>query len=54
MCGVTAFLPSENTTFVDIDDGFTGEVDTNDESSQRFGNKMEQTALDYTEFKSCI
>jgi hypothetical protein len=51
MCGVTAFLPSENTTFVDIDDGSTGEVDTNNEPSQRFGNKMEQTALDYTELK---
>jgi Zn-dependent M28 family amino/carboxypeptidase len=51
MCGVTAFLPSENTTFVDIDDGTTGEVDINNDLSQKFGNKMEQAALDYTNLK---
>lgn len=51
MCGVTGFLPSENTTFVDIDDGSTGEVISNNEPSQQSGNKMEQVALDYTSLK---
>ena len=49
MCGETGFLSNNNTTFIDIDDGSTGIIDENNEMSQRFGQKMEQYAKDYTE-----
>jgi hypothetical protein len=49
MCGETGFLPHNNTTFIDIDDGSTGIVDENNEMSQYFGQQMEQYAKDYTE-----
>ena len=48
MCGETGFLSNNNTTFIDIDDGSTGIIDENNEMSQRFGQKMEQYAKDYT------
>jgi hypothetical protein len=49
MCGETGFLPHNDTTFIDVDDGSTGIVDENNEMSQYFGQKMEQYAKDYTE-----
>jgi hypothetical protein len=49
MCGETGFIPENNTTFIDIDDGSTGIIDENNEMSQQFGQKMEQYAKDYTE-----
>ncbi len=47
MCGEPLNLPI-NTTFVDIDDGTTGLISSNNEASQAFGRKMEQLAADHT------
>jgi Zn-dependent M28 family amino/carboxypeptidase len=49
MCAETGFLATNNTTNVDIDDGTTGSVSTNNEASQILGQKMEQMAVDYTD-----
>jgi Zn-dependent M28 family amino/carboxypeptidase len=48
MCGETGFLTDKNATYIDIDDGTTGSMTTNNEPSQTLGQKMEQMALDYT------
>ena len=47
MCAEPGFLVTKSTTYVDIDDGTTGSVSTNNESSQMLGEKMEQMAIDY-------
>lgn len=49
MCAEAGFLATNNTTNVDIDDGTTGSVSSNDEASQLLGLKMEQMAIDYTD-----
>ena len=49
MCGETGFLSDDKTTYIDIDDGSTGQQSSNDEQSKIFGEKMEQNAKDYTE-----
>jgi Zn-dependent M28 family amino/carboxypeptidase len=49
MCAEPGFLgATNNTTNVDVDDGTTGSVSTNNEPSQILGQKMEQMAIDYT------
>jgi Zn-dependent M28 family amino/carboxypeptidase len=50
MCGETGFLDSDKTTYIDIDDGSTGEQPSADQSEQSkfFGDKMEQNGKDYT------
>ena len=50
MCAEPGFLgaTNNNTTNVDIDDGTTGSVSTNNEPSQILGQKLEQMAIDYT------
>jgi hypothetical protein len=50
MCAEPGFLETTNnkTTNVDVDDGTTGSVSTNNEASQILGQKMEQMAKDYT------
>jgi hypothetical protein len=50
MCAEPRYLP-HNTTNVDIDDGTTGSVATNNEASQKLGRKMEQVAEDYADLK---
>ena len=47
MCAEPGFLVTKSTTNVDIDDGTTGSVSTNNEASQILGEKMEQMAIDY-------
>jgi len=47
MCAEPGFLTTNRTTYVDIDDGTTGLVTTNNEPSQKLGEKMEQMAIDY-------
>ena len=47
MCAEPGFLASKRTAYVDIDDGTTGIVSTNNEQSQILGEKMEQIAIDY-------
>ena len=49
MCGEPGFLATNNTTNIDVDDGTTGSVSTNNEASQILGQKMEQMAEDYTD-----
>jgi hypothetical protein len=51
MCANTGFLSTNNTTNIDIDDGTTGSVSTNNEASQILGQKMEQMAVDYTDMR---
>jgi len=51
MCGETGFLSSSKTTNVDVDDGQTGVVTTNNEASQSFGVTMEQMAKNYTDLE---
>jgi Zn-dependent M28 family amino/carboxypeptidase len=51
MCAETGFLATNNTTNIDIDDGTTGSVSTNNEASQILGQKMEQMAVDYTDIR---
>ena len=50
MCGETGFLINDKTSYIDIDDGSTGEQPSADQSAQSkfFGDKMEQNAKDYT------
>jgi hypothetical protein len=50
MCAEPGYLgdTNNNTTNVDVDDGNTGSVSTNNEASQILGQKMEQLAIDYT------
>ena len=50
MCGETGFLDNDKTSYIDIDDGSTGEQPSPDQSAQSkfFGEKMEQNATDYT------
>jgi Zn-dependent M28 family amino/carboxypeptidase len=48
MCAESGFLANNNTTNIDVDDGTTGSVSTNNEASQILGQKMEQMAQDYT------
>jgi acetylornithine deacetylase/succinyl-diaminopimelate desuccinylase-like protein len=45
MCAEPRYLP-HNTTNVDIDDGTTGSIASNNEASQKLGRKMEQIAVD--------
>jgi Peptidase family M28 len=47
MCAEPGFLASNRTTYVDIDDGSTGTISTNNEPSQILGEKMEEMAIDY-------
>jgi Zn-dependent M28 family amino/carboxypeptidase len=49
MCGETGFLSSSKTANVDVDDGQTGVVTTNNQTSQSFGLTMEQMAKNYTD-----
>ena len=49
ICAEAGFLGSNNTTNVDIDDGTTGSVSSNNEASLLLGEKMEQMAIDYTD-----
>jgi Zn-dependent M28 family amino/carboxypeptidase len=51
MCSEPGFLTTKNTTNIDIDDGTTGSVSTNNEASQLLGQKMEKMAIDYTNLK---
>ena len=48
MCGEPGFLPSNTITYIDIDDGQTGIVSTNNEASKNFGLKMQELANTYT------
>jgi Zn-dependent M28 family amino/carboxypeptidase len=50
MCGETGFLDNDKISYIDIDDGSTGEQPSADQSAQSkfFGEKMEQNAKDYT------
>lgn len=47
MCAEPGFLVCSNTTNVEIDDGTTGSVSTNNEASEMLGQEMEQMAIDY-------
>ncbi|MGB9169145.1 MAG: M20/M25/M40 family metallo-hydrolase [Nitrososphaeraceae archaeon] len=49
MCGETGHLSSNNATNIDVDNGQTGVVSTNNEASQIFGLTMEQMAKTYTD-----
>ena len=51
MCGEPGSLVTKDTTNVDIDDGTTGSVSTNNAASQILGQKMEQMAIDYTNLR---
>jgi Zn-dependent M28 family amino/carboxypeptidase len=51
MCAEPGFLATRDTANVDVDDGTTGSVSTNNEQSQMLGQKMEQMAIDYTNLK---
>lgn len=51
MCAETGFLSSPKTANVDIDDGQTGVVSSNNELSQSFGLIMEQMANNYTDLE---
>ena len=51
MCSEPGFLSTKSTTNVDVDDGTTGSVSTNNEASQLLGQKMEKMAIDYTNLK---
>jgi Peptidase family M28 len=51
MCAETGFLSSPKTANVDIDDGQTGVVSSNNEPSQLFGLTMEQMAKNYTDLE---
>jgi hypothetical protein len=51
MCAETGFLSSTKTANIDIDDGQTGVVSSNNESSQSFGLTMEQMAKKYTDLE---
>lgn len=48
MCGETGYLSTNNTTNIDIDNGQTGVISSNNEASQLFGLTMEQMAKTYT------
>jgi hypothetical protein len=48
MCAEPGFLATNDSTNIDVDDGTTGSVSTNNEASQILGQKMEQNAIDYT------
>ena len=48
MCAESGFLATNDSTNIDVDDGTTGSVSTNNEASQILGQKMEQNAIDYT------
>jgi Zn-dependent M28 family amino/carboxypeptidase len=48
MCGEPGFLPSKTTANIDIDDGQTGIVSTNNEASKNFGLSMQGLANTYT------
>lgn len=48
MCGEPGFLSSNTTTYIDIDDGQTGIVSTNNEASKNFGLVMQGLANTYT------
>jgi Zn-dependent M28 family amino/carboxypeptidase len=49
MCGETGYLFSNNTTNIDVDNGQTGVIPTNNEASQIFGLTMEQMSKIYTD-----
>jgi hypothetical protein len=51
MCGETGFLSDSKTANVDVDDGQTGVVTSNNEPSQSFGLTMEQMAKNYTDLE---
>lgn len=51
MCSEPGFLTTKCTTNIDVDDGTTGTVSTNNEASQLLGQKMEKMAIDYTNLK---
>jgi hypothetical protein len=51
MCSEPGFLTTKYTANVDVDDGTTGSVSTNNEASQLLGQKMEEMAIDYTNLK---
>jgi len=48
MCAEPGFLPTPTTANIDIDDGQTGVVSSNDEASQRFGGIMKALGETYT------
>ncbi len=48
MCGETGYLPTDTTANIDIDDGQTGIVSSNNEASKNFGLRMEALADTYT------
>jgi hypothetical protein len=49
MCGETGFLASNTISYIDIDDGQTGTISSNNQPSINFGSKMEGLADIYTE-----
>jgi len=49
MCGETGYLSSDKTTNIDVDNGQTGVVSSNNEASQLYGLTMEQMAKTYTD-----
>ncbi len=51
MCSEPGFLSTNSTMNIDVDDGTTGSVSTNNEASQLLGQKMEKMAIDYTNLK---
>jgi hypothetical protein len=51
MCSETGWLSTNNTTNVDIDNGQTGIVETNNQESIKFGSKMKNIAELYTTLK---
>jgi hypothetical protein len=51
MCSEPGFLTTRYTTNIDVDDGTTGSVSSNNEASQVLAQKMEKMAIDYTDLK---
>jgi len=49
MCGETGFLANDNLSYIDIDNGETGTVDSNNIPSKNFGLKMQGLAEVYTQ-----
>lgn len=52
MCGEPGYLATLKTANIDIDDGGTGQVSTNNEGSIKFGGKMKAVAEAYTTLKT--
>jgi hypothetical protein len=51
MCSEPGYLSTKSTTNIDVDDGTTGSISSNNEASQVLAQKMEKMAIDYTSLK---